>query len=223
MKNILEKYISPLTSFFDSLDVVDLEGEVISLHHRGDEGDEISFEIFYEKKCYGHLKAKIINDHYNKKALEELLAHLSPIVRLGTKRGERLINWVESARKIKPELCDWIGLYFKESYVNNSKSNDLILGPFLGASTDHVRIPLNRGFCGLALSEERVVNVEDVAKDTRHIACSITTRSELVIPLSDNKGNFVAELDIDSNQLASFKKEIEELFTTFSKSFHKAL
>lgn len=138
-------------------------------------------------------------------------------------RNLRLLQWIQNARDIEPTLCNWVGLYFKESYLKNNASTDLVLGPFLGNSTDHVRISIDKGFCGLALREERVVNVADVRADARHIACSITTRSEIVIPLKDARGNFVAELDIDSDKLAAFHKSAAEHFVAHAESFAAVL
>lgn len=132
---------------------------------------------------------------------------------------KELEKWLEDARKIAPELVDWIGIYFKASYLNGEASTDLVLGPFIGDETEHTRISLDRGMCGLALREERVVNVSDVREEGDHIACSLNTRSELVIPLKGADGSFIAELDIDSNTLSAFSSELEEKFISFSKTF----
>lgn len=130
-----------------------------------------------------------------------------------------LIKWLEEAKAISPQIVDWIGIYFKASYLNGEDSTDLVLGPYLGEETEHTRIALDRGMCGLALREERVVNVADVREEGDHIACSLSTRSELVIPLEGPNGDFIAELDIDSNTLGAFTKELEQQFIEFSKSF----
>jgi RimJ/RimL family protein N-acetyltransferase/putative methionine-R-sulfoxide reductase with GAF domain len=131
----------------------------------------------------------------------------------------KVLLWLEETKALYPSVCDWIGIYYKESYIHKKDSTDLVLGPFLGEETEHVRISIDRGFCGMALREERTVNVADVTKDSTHIACSIKTRSELVIPISDGKGNFIAELDIDCNKLNAFTKEIEAIFEERVKSF----
>lgn len=128
-------------------------------------------------------------------------------------------DWVIKAKALRPEVCSWIGVYFKDSYLNGADNTDLVLGPFLGEPTEHTRISIDRGMCGLALREERVVNLSDVHADERHIACSLKTKSELVIPIKNTKGEFVAELDIDSNTYASFTSEIEELFKDFCETF----
>ena len=80
-------------------------------------------------------------------------------------------------------------------------------------------IPLERGLCGLALREERVVNVADVHQDDRHIACSLKTKSELIIPLLSPQGEMIAELDIDCNQLNAFSTDIEDRLKEYCKSF----
>ena len=131
----------------------------------------------------------------------------------------RVENFVKEAHALHPEIFDWVGVYFKSTYILGSDSTDLILGPYIGEETEHSRIPIEKGLCGLALREERVVNMEDVNDDPRHIACSLSTKSELIIPLQDKEGHFIAELDIDSNTPAAFSKEIEEEMKNFCKSF----
>ena len=128
-------------------------------------------------------------------------------------------EWLENIKSKQPQVCDWIGIYYKESYLENLESTDLVLGPFIGEATEHTRISIDRGFCGMALREERTVNVADVTKDATHIACSLKTRSELVVPIADKQGKYVAELDIDCNKLNAFTPELEEFFKEAVKSF----
>lgn len=151
--------------------------------------------------------------------VQELARVVAPLLVGDVERNLRVLQWLQNARDIAPELVDWIGIYFKESFLYENSSTDLLLGPFLGFSTEHIRIPIDRGFCGLALREERVVNISDVRADPRHIACSVSTRSELVIPLKDSSGNLVAELDIDSNTLAAFPEKIAEHFLAHAETF----
>ncbi len=128
-------------------------------------------------------------------------------------------EWLEVLKSKQPQVCDWIGIYYKESYLHKLDSTDLVLGPYLGEATEHTRISIDRGFCGMALREERTVNVADVTTDSTHIACSLKTRSELVIPIKDKNGVYVAELDIDCNKLNAFTKELEEFFEKYVLSF----
>lgn len=130
-----------------------------------------------------------------------------------------VLKWLEQTKQLAPEVCDWIGIYYKESYLYNKASTDLVIGPYIGEETEHVRISIDRGFCGMALREERTVNVADVTKDPVHIACSLKTRSELVVPIADRSGKFIAELDIDCNRLNAFTPPLEALFQNAVKSF----
>jgi putative methionine-R-sulfoxide reductase with GAF domain len=134
-----------------------------------------------------------------------------------------VIAWLQKAKDISPAVCDWIGIYFKESFLTGEPSTDLVLGPFIGEPTEHTRIPFSKGICGMAIREEKSINVEDVRANADHIACSIKTRSELVIPLRDSKGHVVAELDIDCNRLAAFDGETEKKFTQYAQTFSEAL
>ena len=93
---------------------------------------------------------------------------------------------------------NWVGFYMLEK-----NRNMLALGPFLGAMTPHTRIPLNEGICGAAASTGKTVVVDDVNADPRYLACSIETKSEIVVPVFV-KGRVVGELDIDSHFAAAF-------------------
>jgi len=157
---------------------------------------------------------------------KELAAQIASLLYLYQKEypWEVLVNiqeWVRDAKLLVPEVADWIGIYYKANYFLDENTTDLVLGPYYGESTSHTRIPLDRGLCGLALREERVVNVADVHQDERHIACSLKTNSELIIPLKNSAGLMVAELDIDCNRLGAFSSDIEEKFKTYCDSFAK--
>lgn len=132
---------------------------------------------------------------------------------------QKVLNWIKQAKEIAPEICDWIGVYYKASFYLNEDSTDLVLGPFIGASTEHTRIPLNRGICGLALKEEQTFNIPDVKSHSEYISCSLETKSELVIPLKNNEGDFIAELDIDSHTADAFSDEITKRFEAFCFKF----
>ncbi|MGC1167639.1 MAG: GAF domain-containing protein, partial [Candidatus Acidiferrales bacterium] len=80
------------------------------------------------------------------------------------------------------------------------------LGPFRGTMTPHTRIPLNQGICGAAASTGKTIVVDDVNADSRYLACSVETKSEIVVPIFVNK-NVVGELDIDSHFPAAFTPE----------------
>lgn len=79
----------------------------------------------------------------------------------------------------------------------------LVIGPYQGGH-GCLRIPFSRGVCGAAARGRRSVRVDDVSQFPGHIACSASTRSELVVPVLDGQGELRAVLDIDSNLTAAF-------------------
>ncbi len=94
---------------------------------------------------------------------------------------------------------DWVGFYF----VDKEKPNELVLGPFVGEPTEHVRIPFGKGICGQAASRKETFIVQDVAKESNYLSCSSKVKSEIVIPIFKN-GELVGELDIDSHVASPF-------------------
>jgi L-methionine (R)-S-oxide reductase len=102
---------------------------------------------------------------------------------------------------------NWVGFYLLEA---DAQPPTLVLGPFEGAVTPHTRIPLNQGICGAAASDGKTLVVDDVSQDSRYLACSLETRSEIVVPIFAH-GKVVGELDIDSHFPAAFAKQDREL------------
>lgn len=100
------------------------------------------------------------------------------------------------------DYYDWVGFYL----VDEAKGNELVLGPFVGEPTEHVRIPFGRGVCGRAAVELKTIIVQDVTRETNYLACSPLVKSEIVVPIF-KQGKFVGELDIDSHELAPFTDE----------------
>jgi len=90
----------------------------------------------------------------------------------------------------------WVGIYLLDG-------NELVLGPFEGKPSPHARIPLGRGICGAAASEKATIIVDDVNADPRYLACSIETKSEIVVPIMAG-GEVLGEIDIDSDRQAAF-------------------
>jgi L-methionine (R)-S-oxide reductase len=103
---------------------------------------------------------------------------------------------------------NWVGFYLMERGA--TPPGMLVLGPYVGAMTPHARIPLNEGICGAAASSGKTVVVDDVKKDARYLACSLETKSEIVVPVFAH-GQVVGELDIDSHFLAAFTADDREL------------
>lgn len=197
------------------------EAVVIESMGQADNTFEHQVGIQYQNRPIGRLlisgvsamAAKLYGDHWSPLLRGCELDHQALQYNL------KVLDWVNNARKIAPEISQWTGIYYKTSFLNGEESTDLVLGPYIGAATEHDRISISRGFCGMALREERTVNVADVNADDTHIACSLSTRSELVIPLKNSAGEMIAELDIDSDRLAAFTPEIQAKLETYALSF----
>jgi GAF domain-containing protein len=100
---------------------------------------------------------------------------------------------------------DWTGFY----RVDPAKERELVIGPYQGAH-GCLRIAFDRGVCGAAARERATKIVEDVATFPGHIACSASTRSEIVVPVLAPDGALLAVLDVDSNAPAAFSEEDRE-------------
>lgn len=112
------------------------------------------------------------------------------------------------------EEVNWAGFYFL-------KEEQLVLGPFQGKPAC-VRIPVGRGVCGTAISENKTQRVADVHAFSGHIACDAASNSEIVIPLTV-KGKLLGVLDIDSPKLARFDEEDEIGLSNLVKELEKRL
>ncbi len=95
---------------------------------------------------------------------------------------------------------DWTGFY------RNMGDDVLKIGPYQGGHGCLV-IPFSRGVCGAAARTGAVQLVDDVEAFPGHIACAASTRSEIVLPVRDGRGELLGVLDIDSNQPAAFTQE----------------
>ena len=106
---------------------------------------------------------------------------------------------------------NWVGFYFA-----NHETKTLHLGPYFGAATDHTVIPFGKGICGQVANSNQNFVVPDVAAQDNYIACSITVKSEIVVPLFVN-GKNIGQIDIDSHTIDPFT-EADERFLEFVNS-----
>lgn len=98
---------------------------------------------------------------------------------------------------------NWTGFYML-------KDGKLHVGPYIGPETDHIVIELDSGICGAAASQKESVIIDDVLKDPRFLACDLSTRSEIVVPLLDGD-NVLGEIDIDSDKPTNFTQEDRQM------------
>jgi L-methionine (R)-S-oxide reductase len=95
---------------------------------------------------------------------------------------------------------NWVGIYMVEG-------SDLVLRTYSGPkATEHTRIKVGYGICGLAAKKGETIIVPDVTKDDRYISCFLETKSEIVTPIF-KAGEVVGEIDIDSDYLDPFTEE----------------
>ena len=140
--------------------------------------------------------------------LKSLEPKILEIVKNKNKSVDTRLGEICELLRSNVDYYDWVGFYFK-----NGDKNELKLGPYAGAPTDHTIIPFGKGICGqVAVSNKNFV-VPDVAAQDNYIACSITVKAEIVVPLFVNSEN-VGQIDIDSNTPDPFTEE-DERFLEF--------
>ena len=118
---------------------------------------------------------------------------------------------------INENLSDinWAGFYLLEE-------GKLVLGPFQGKIAC-IEIPVGRGVCGTAVSENKIRRVENVHEFKGHIACDSASNSEIVLPIRCD-GRVVGVLDIDSTSYSRFseadERGLNELVKVIEEELH---
>jgi L-methionine (R)-S-oxide reductase len=118
---------------------------------------------------------------------------------------ERVLDEVVRLVHEAHPLWDWSGIYLLVE-------GTLVVGPFAGSEEppEHSRIEVGDGVCGTAVAEDENQLVEDVRELDNYLACSLSTRSELVV-LIRHEGEIVGQFDIDSDERGAFTGEDELL------------
>jgi L-methionine (R)-S-oxide reductase len=129
------------------------------------------------------------------KQIEDILAREADAIRA----MEAVVRTLEAA----VPAYSWVGIYLLHG-------NELVLGPFVGKPSPHTHIPVGRGICGAAAAEKATIVVDDVNADPRYLACSLETKSEIVVPIMLD-GTVLGEIDIDSDRHAAFGQADREL------------
>jgi GAF domain-containing protein len=102
---------------------------------------------------------------------------------------------------------NWVGFDILEQ---GTDLTILVRGDFQGAINAHTGITVNKGLDGVGGQSGKTVVVDDVNSDPRYLACSLETKSEIVVPVFA-RGKVAGELDIDSHFPAAFGSEDREL------------
>jgi GAF domain-containing protein len=93
----------------------------------------------------------------------------------------------------------WVGIYWL-------RGQELVLGPYEGPPTEHQRIPVGTGICGMAIAKDRDLRVDDVREVEEYLACSPTVRSEVVV-LIRSGSKVVGQLDLDADEVGAFSDD----------------
>lgn len=145
----------------------------------------------------------IMTDMEEKKKQYELLcAQVESLVQGEDNLMGILANVTAALHDAFPSTFFWVGFYLVRDGI-------LQLGPFQGPVACY-RIPYGKGVCGSAWKECRTLVVDDVELFPGHIACSSLSRSEIVVPMLDARGEVVGVIDIDSKELRSFDRTDQE-------------
>lgn len=125
---------------------------------------------------------------------------------------EHMIKSIDDYRKLLIKVCEclcadmegchWAGFYM----VDPEAADELVLGPYCGAATEHTRIGFGDGICGQAASTLKTFIVDDVSTECNYLSCSPEVKSEIVVPVFLN-GELVGEIDLDSHRKSGFEDE----------------
>jgi L-methionine (R)-S-oxide reductase len=129
---------------------------------------------------------------------------------LGGVRGREARQAIVGLLNSQVPTYSWVGIYGVEG-------KDLVLDVFAGPeATEHTRIPIGSGVCGYAAKSGRTEIVSDVARDPRYLQCFISTKSEIVVPIT-SQGSVLGEIDIDSDQLDAFSSVDREFLEAVAR------
>ncbi len=149
--------------------------------------------------------------------MSDLKRRLSTILESPNVKVEEKLQKICTLLDQEIAYFNWTGFYFK-----NGDKEELLLGPYVGAATDHTVIPYGKGICGqVAVSNETFV-VPDVTKESNYLSCSIDTKSEIVVPIF-KEGINVGQIDIDSHKIDPFTVEDREMLEWLCKEISKII
>ncbi|SDI53952.1 GAF domain-containing protein [Chryseobacterium taeanense] len=149
--------------------------------------------------------------------MSELKKRLSSILESPKHNTEEKLEKVCHLLDQEISYFNWTGFYFK-----NGDKDELKLGPYVGAPTDHTIIPYGKGICGqVAVSNETFV-VPDVNEESNYLSCSIDTKAEIVVPIFKD-GKNIGQIDIDSHTVDPFTDEDRELLEWLCNEVAKIL
>jgi len=151
---------------------------------------------------------KAATGRLSREQAKEALVRLDAAV--GTSTGREAREAMVKFLNTLVPTYSWVGIYAVDG-------KDLVLEAWAGpAATQHTRIPIGKGVCGFAAKAGRTEIVSDVSKDPRYLECFLSTRAEIVVPIS-NQAGVIGEIDIDSDQLDAFSSVDREFLEVVAR------
>jgi len=134
----------------------------------------------------------------------KLKKEIEPVITQDIDLNDKLYN-ICKFLSVKITYYNWVGFY-----LSKDDKKTLVLGPYVGDETEHKEIPYGKGICGQTAITNQTFLVPDVSMQSNYLSCSLSTKSEIVVPVFNLQDEFVAELDIDSHELNPFSKEDQD-------------
>ncbi len=135
---------------------------------------------------------------------DEIVSQVEQMVDSPAPRDE-VLRYAVQVLKRERERYNWVGIYL-------IKHDTLVLHNYLGKPTEHTHIPVGKGVCGVAVAEGANQIVGDVTTLDNYLACSVETRSEIVVLIRRGM-NILGQIDIDSDLENAFTREDEALLS----------
>jgi len=148
----------------------------------------------------------------NKENLFKML--IGEVIKISEGEGDLTNKLYAVCKLLKDNLpdYDWVGFYL----VDRDNDRELVLGPYLGDPTNHIRIPFGEGICGQAAETEKTFIVDDVTAQNNYLSCSINVKSEIVVPIFKDD-RIIGELDIDSHRRSAFSEQDEQFLVEIAR------
>ena len=133
-----------------------------------------------------------------KERYQEIISNLSTAF-----NSEEISSVSELYNKVVAELSAIPYYHWTGVYLLDGANRELILGNYIGAETEHTVIPVGTGVCGSAVEEKTDKIIYDVREESNYLACTLGTRSEIVVLIEDENKIF-GQIDIDSDEVGAF-------------------
>ena len=155
-----------------------------------------------------HRSLKSNSARLTREQAKEVLVNLESTI--GPARGRQAREAMAKLLNSAVPTNSWVGFYVLEG-------DDLVLESWSGPSaTEHTRIPVGKGVCGFAAKAGKTEIVSDVSKDPRYLQCFLSTKSEILVTISEGE-KVQGEIDIDSDHLDAFSSVDREFLEAVAK------